>query len=58
MRKTTLTPPATPKRRVMTEALDDAMDRKAGIKENSPRDRALDVKRGLPDNMRKGGRVK
>jgi hypothetical protein len=32
----------------MTEKQDDRMDRKAGIKENSPRDVALDKSRGLP----------
>lgn len=33
----------------MTEARDDRMDKKAGIKENSPRDVALDKKRGVPE---------
>lgn len=33
--------------RKMTEKQDDALDRKAGIKENSARDLALDAKRGL-----------
>jgi len=37
---------------------DDAKDRKMGIKENSPRDMALDKKAGVPENdapKKKGG---
>ena len=37
---------ATKKR--ITQAQDDAMDRKAGIREGSPRDQKLDRARGLP----------
>jgi hypothetical protein len=36
-----------------TAAQDDAADRKAGIKEGSRRDNALDRKRGVP--LKKGG---
>ncbi len=32
----------------MTKAMDDRLDKKAGIKEGSPRDNALDKKRGVP----------
>ena len=35
----------------MTEAMDDRMDKKAGIKENSKADIALDKKRGVPAEM-------
>jgi hypothetical protein len=34
--------------RKMTEAQDDAYDKKHGIKEGSKKDQALDKKRGLP----------
>lgn len=37
----------------MTEKQDDRLDRKAGIKENSPRDLALDRKRGLNEDKPK-----
>lgn len=33
----------------MTAAKDDKMDKKAGIKEGSKRDKALDKKRGVPE---------
>lgn len=32
-----------------TEAKDDKADRKAGIKENSKADKAMDKKRGVPE---------
>lgn len=32
-----------------TEASDDVADKKAGIKENSKKDKALDKKRGVPE---------
>ena len=41
---------------MMSEAKDDAMDKKAGIKDGSKRDIALDKKRGLPaDTVKKTG---
>lgn len=39
-----------------TVAQDDAADRKAGVKEGSPRDNALDRKRGVPVKPAKGKR--
>ena len=33
----------------MTEKQDDKLDRKAGIKEGSPRDKTLDKQRGVPE---------
>jgi hypothetical protein len=46
--------PATPRKgaKKWTEARDVAADKRAGIKEGSPRDNALDKKRGVP--VRKG----
>lgn len=41
-----------------TEASDDKADKKAGIKEGSKKDKALDAARGVPEVMRKGGKVK
>ena len=38
-----------PKGMKMTDEMDDAMDKKAGIKEGSPKDIALDKKRGVPE---------
>jgi hypothetical protein len=32
-----------------TAAMDDKMDKKAGIKEGSKKDKALDKKRGVPE---------
>jgi hypothetical protein len=40
----------------MTEARDKARDVKAGIKEGSKRDTALDKKRGLPPDTGKKGK--
>ncbi len=37
-----------PAPRKITPKMDDRMDRKAGIKEGSKRDNALDRKRGVP----------
>ena len=37
----------------MSEAMDDKKDKKAGIKENSKKDSALDKKRGLPADTKK-----
>lgn len=37
---------------------DKADDKKRGIKDGSPRDNALDKKRGVPVTMKKGGRAK
>lgn len=34
----------------MTDAKDDAMDKKKGIAENSAKDKALDKKRGVPES--------
>ena len=44
----------------MTDAKDDRMDKKAGIKEASKQDKALDKKRGVPEteSFKKGGKVK
>jgi hypothetical protein len=43
-----------------TDAMDDKMDKKAGIKEGSKRDIALDKKRGVPETEKyaRGGAVK
>lgn len=42
-----------------TDASDDKMDKKAGIKEGSKKDMAIDKKRGVPENdMKRGGKVK
>lgn len=40
-------PKAAPAKGKFTKAADDRADRKAGIRENSPRDKALDKKRGV-----------
>lgn len=37
----------------MSEKMDDMMDRKRGIKENSKKDSALDAKRGLKSDKKK-----
>lgn len=37
---------STPKKK-MTQKKDDFLDKKAGIKENSPKDKMIDKKRGL-----------
>lgn len=46
----------------MTDALDDKLDKKAGIKEGSKKDKALDKKRGVPEDdapaFKRGGKVK
>jgi hypothetical protein len=36
----------------MSEKMDDKKDRKAGIKENSPKDKKLDKQRGLPPDFK------
>lgn len=53
-------PPAVKKaaaKKPMTPAQDDAMDRKRGIKENSPADKALDKANGIPPGFKNGGKV-
>ena len=46
-------------KKMMTEAMDDAMDRKAGVRENSTRDLRMDAKAGVaqdgPQPVPKGG---
>jgi hypothetical protein len=39
-----------------TEAKDDRADKKAGIKEGSKKDMALDKKRGVPEKPMKKGK--
>lgn len=42
----------------MTEAKDDKLDKKAGIKEGSARDKALDKKRGVPEKPAAKGKYR
>ena len=44
--------------RKMTAARDDAMDKRAGVREGSARDKALDARRGVPERDAPKGKAK